>query len=223
MPIIKRKYDIMAMALMVVLCCSGVYLPWYRYHTFILAICVGVVMFVLNRSWGFLSLSDTGKLFRRPGVWALICLLVLLNLFAAPITALAMPQYYGFILGYEPTRTFISYYSNYRPALVIAIVAMDVAWRGYFQTTLLKWFKNRAALAILVPAAILPVGLVSVGANFNSLPFDTIAWDYAFMLLNSALYGMLFYRTKSLPVMVFTHITAVVVSYWYGFSATIIR
>lgn len=222
MPIIKRKYDIMAMALMVVLCFSGVSLPWYRYHTFILAICVGVVMFVLNRSWGFPGLSDTGKLFRRPGVWALICLPVLLNLFAAPITALAMPQYYSFILGYEPTRTFISQYSNYK-ALVIAIAAMDVAWRGYFQTTLLKWFKNRAALAILVPAAILPVGLISVGANFNSLPFDTIAWDYAFMFVNCGLYGLLFYRTKSLPVTVFTHIIAVVISHWYGFSATIIH
>ena len=199
------------MALMALLCLLSVHFRYYYYHTLGIAIWLGVAMFFVNRLWDSLGCSHVTRSWKRGGILLLMVLPAALELFAGVLTGLVLPHYYGIVLG--PLGAYISVAREYRPALWLTLlmaVAEEVGWRAYFQSMLIKLLKTRAVVGILLSAIIISIAGLMLRPDIKLMPLDVVVWEYVFVFIQSLLFGVLFYRTKSLYVVVFSHILAIV-------------
>lgn len=209
-----------------------------RYYMLALPMSLGTIMFAVNRLWGesgsvyaptqwkrnnirplLLGYSGTAQTTCSHGgysKWLLIIALVMLELFAAELTTLVMPHYYGFVLGRY--GSVISIHRPYRPALWLLLtmaVVEETGWRAYFQNMLIDRLGGRAAWGILITSMLLSAAFVPLRSSMSSMPIDVILWDYLFVLTGNILLGTLFHRTKNLNTIILAHMAAIMVPYVY--------
>ncbi len=140
-------------------------------------------------------------------IWIWIAIPSLLNVLVIVFAKLIMPDYITHVM----SRSEIMLSVDRLPILIVQIMilafAEEVAWRGFFQKQLQSFVP--ALPAIIGTSAIFALGHLTSGS------VTIVAYDLAFVFINSLIYGFVFMKTNNVWLCTISHFLA-------NFSAIII-
>ncbi|MBI9010868.1 MAG: CPBP family intramembrane metalloprotease [Clostridiales bacterium] len=170
-----------------------------------MGIIVGVVYFFWikkkrNLSQTEVGLSRLGLWHHIRNNWLLIIVPSFLNIVAIMLSKLILADYFDHVISrVEGVLTL-----DKMPVLIIQFIIFafveELVWRGVVQHNISKYLKP--VTAIIVSSIFFAIAHAAAG------PINIVTYDLFFVLLNSIVYGLIFYKTKNIYISSLSHFIA---------------
>ncbi len=167
-----------------------------------LTVFIGVLFFFLDKGKtpfaqnGF-DIKGVGKAFSNKTIWLWVALPLLMDVVAVGLSKLVLPEFIDHVIA--RTAGLLSFDKIALLTVQLAVFAVweEVAWRAFFQNQLQKAIP--APLAVLLSSVLF--GLAHVAAGSPAV----VIYDVFFVIVNSCLYGIIFYKTRNAWVSAIAH------------------
>ncbi|WP_431028377.1 lysostaphin resistance A-like protein [Lysinibacillus sp. LZ02] len=172
-----------------------------------LTVIVGITFFFINRfskknvtSDNALNVKAIGTNLKDKSICFWIFSPMIMNIICFTLATLFLPEFIEHI--YNRTEFVVSLDKILLLVLQLAIFAVgeEIAWRGFFQKQLSKWFP-------IFPTLILTSIIFSFG-HFSVGNIAVVSYDILFISINSLLYGVVFYKTNNAWLSAISHFIA---------------
>lgn len=172
-----------------------------------ISVIIGVIFFFVNKAYekqsdvdSGLDIKAIGTNFREQGIWFWFAMPMIMDAVSITIAKLFLPQYIEHVLA--RTEIFISFDKIILMLLQLAFLALgeEIAWRAFFQKQLNKAFSIIPVL--LISSALFAFGHLTKGS------VGIVIYDIFFVLINSILYGIIFYKSNNAWMSAISHFIA---------------
>lgn len=172
-----------------------------------ISIIVGVVFFFIknildkdNINYDELNIKMLITNLKTKTIWIWVLLPLVMNIICLFVAKLFLPEYIKHL--FSRTEIVISFNKIIVFAVQLAVMAIgeEIAWRAFFQKQLNRSLSKIPT--ILITAIIFTLGHISVGG------IGIVIYDLFFILINSIIYGVIFYKTNNALVSGLSHFIA---------------
>ncbi len=167
-----------------------------------LTVLIGVLCFFLDKGRtpfarsGF-DLKGIGKAFSNKTIWLWAASPLLMDVVAMGLSKLIMPEFIGHVLARTAVLLSFDKIALLTVQLAVFAVLEEIAWRAFFQNQLHKAIP--APLAVLLSSVLFGIAHVAAGSP------AVVIYDVFFVIVNSCLYGIVFYKTRNAWVSAIAH------------------
>jgi len=132
--------------------------------------------------------------------WLIISLPIIANILCITIARLLIPEFYAHVFERVAPMLAVDKVVILIPQLLILAFIEEIAFRAFFQERL-SWF-IKPHLSIGATSVIFALAHFTRGSGI------IVGYDLFFILINSVIYGYIFYKTKNVYASTFAHFIA---------------
>ncbi|SES46335.1 CAAX protease self-immunity [Psychrobacillus sp. OK032] len=172
-----------------------------------ISIIIGIVFFFINGNLEKNVAADTGLNAKAIGtslknktIYFWVFLPLILNVVCIVLAKLVLPEYIEHLYG--RTEFVVSLDKIMFLVLQLAILALgeEIAWRAFFQKQLSK--------ALPVIPTLIVTSIIFAFGHIVDGNLIVVAYDIFFIIINSVLYGVIFYKTNNAWISAISHFIA---------------